>query len=66
MYKRNEKSKTKRKKRSPEQARKEILKYEVAQEIGLAEEIKRKGWDNLTSRELGKIGGHMSQRKKRS
>ncbi|MGI6097266.1 MAG: small, acid-soluble spore protein, alpha/beta type [Dethiobacteria bacterium] len=58
--------KKKRKKiKSPPELEKERLKMEVAQEIGLAEEIKERGWENLTSRELGKIGGHLAQKKRR-
>ncbi len=38
------------------------LKYEIAQELGLSEDISRRGWGGLTSRETGKIGGHMTKR----
>ncbi len=38
------------------------LKEEVARELGLDDDIARRGWANLTSRETGKIGGHMAQR----
>ncbi len=42
----------------------DILKYEIAQELGLSDKIKENGWKSLTSKESGKIGGIMSKRKK--
>jgi len=42
----------------------DILKYEIAQELGLSEKIDKKGWKYLTSKESGKIGGIMAKRKK--
>lgn len=35
------------------------LKYEVAGELGLLDDVRRKGWGNMTTHEVGKIGGHM-------
>jgi hypothetical protein len=35
------------------------LKYEVATELGLDDDIRDKGWENMTTREVGKIGGNM-------
>lgn len=35
------------------------LKYEVASELGLDDDIREKGWENMTTREVGKIGGNM-------
>ncbi|MDN5330912.1 MAG: small acid-soluble spore protein [Tepidanaerobacteraceae bacterium] len=37
----------------------EKLKAEVARELDLEDDIKKRGWENLTARETGKIGGHM-------
>lgn len=37
----------------------EKLKAEVARELSLEDDIKKRGWENLTARETGKIGGHM-------
>ncbi|SDF24162.1 small, acid-soluble spore protein, alpha/beta type [Sporolituus thermophilus] len=34
-------------------------KYEVAEELGLKEKIEQVGWENMTTKEVGKIGGHM-------
>lgn len=35
------------------------LKQEVAEELGLDDDIKKHGWENMTTRETGKIGGNM-------
>ncbi len=35
------------------------LKYEVAEELELDDDIKERGWENMTTREVGKIGGNM-------
>lgn len=33
------------------------FKYEVADELGLLEQIESKGWADMPTRELGRIGG---------
>lgn len=38
------------------------LKYEVAEELGLKDDIERRGWGDMTTREVGKIGGNMVRR----
>lgn len=38
------------------------LKYEVANELGLDDDIEKRGWENMTTREVGKIGGNMVRR----
>ncbi|MEW6724621.1 MAG: alpha/beta-type small acid-soluble spore protein [Bacillota bacterium] len=35
------------------------LKYEVAEELHLDDDIEERGWGNMTTREVGKIGGNM-------
>jgi len=35
------------------------LKMEVAEELHLDDDIKDRGWENMTTREVGKIGGNM-------
>lgn len=40
------------------------MKMEIAEELGLLEKVEQMGWKGLTSRESGKIGGMMGQRKK--
>jgi hypothetical protein len=37
----------------------EKLKWEVAEELELDDDIKEKGFANMTTREVGKIGGNM-------
>lgn len=34
-------------------------KYEVAEELGLKEKIDNVGWENMTTKEVGKIGGQL-------
>lgn len=43
----------------------ERMKYEVAEEIGLLDKILDKGWENLTARENGRIGGLVTNKKKK-
>ena len=35
------------------------FKYETAEELGLLDDIQERGWGNMTTREVGAIGGHM-------
>jgi len=35
------------------------LKKEVAEELDLDDDIEKRGWENMTTREAGKIGGNM-------
>ena len=42
----------------------EQLKYEIAEELGLLEKVRKGGWKALSSRETGQIGGMVSRRKK--
>lgn len=38
------------------------MKIEVAQELGLDDDIKERGWENMTTREVGSIGGNMTKK----
>lgn len=38
------------------------LKAEVAEDLGLDDDIDERGWGNMTTREVGKIGGNMVRR----
>ncbi len=38
------------------------FKWEVAAELGLDDKIRRKGWENMTTHDVGKIGGQMVKR----
>ena len=44
----------------------DIMKYEIAGELGLTDKIRRFGWKSLTSKESGRIGGIMARRIKDS
>ncbi|MCC5909696.1 MAG: small, acid-soluble spore protein, alpha/beta type [Clostridiaceae bacterium] len=41
-----------------------IMKYEIAEELGLIDKVKQQGWGGLTAKETGRIGGLMTVRKK--
>lgn len=43
----------------------EPLKMEIAQELGLMPKIDQFGWDALSAQEAGRIGGLMTQRRRR-
>lgn len=67
-------NKTKKLKRSPNQNVRrsknkqadliEDLKMEIATELGIMEQINNKGWNSLSPRLSGKIGGKIAQRLK--
>lgn len=42
----------------------EKLKYEIAEELGLLDQVMQNGWESLSSRETGRIGGIVKKRKK--
>lgn len=37
-------------------------KYEIASELGLLDDIRERGWPNMTSRDCGRIGGRLGGR----
>lgn len=41
----------------------EKLKYEVAEELGYLNRVLEQGWKSLTSREAGRVGGLVAQKK---
>ena len=41
-----------------------MIKWEIAQELGLDIKVKELGWGALTSAESGRIGGLLAARKK--
>ncbi|KXZ40269.1 Small, acid-soluble spore protein, alpha/beta type [Alkalithermobacter thermoalcaliphilus JW-YL-7 = DSM 7308] len=43
----------------------DIMKYEIAQELGLMDKVQKYGWGGLTAKEAGKIGGIMTSKKKK-
>lgn len=42
----------------------DMLKLEIAHELGLGEKVLKFGWKSLSAKETGKIGGLVSKRKK--
>ena len=42
----------------------EMLKFEIATELGLADKVIAGGWRSLTTKESGRIGGLMTKKKK--
>lgn len=42
----------------------DVLKYEIAGELGLLDKIEEVGWAGLTAKESGRIGGIMTSRKR--
>ena len=43
----------------------EPLKMEIAAELGLLEQVNSEGWHSLSAKDAGRIGGLMTQRRKR-
>lgn len=42
----------------------EVLKFEIATELGLSDKVIEGGWRSLTAKESGRIGGLITKRKK--
>ncbi len=42
----------------------DMMKYEIANELGLGEKLMQVGWGGLTAKETGKIGGIITRKKK--
>ena len=42
----------------------ERMKYEIAEELGLLDQLLESGWRSLSAKETGKVGGMMTSRKK--
>lgn len=40
----------------------DLLKLEIATELGLAEKVASEGWGNLTAAETGRVGGLLNKR----
>jgi len=56
----NKENKEKEKKLTPN----DIMKYEIAAELGLLDKVEATGWKSLTAKESGRIGGILAKRKK--
>lgn len=42
----------------------EMMKYEIAEELGYLDKVMTTGWKSLTAKESGRIGGIMTKRKR--
>lgn len=42
----------------------ELLKYEIATELGLSDKVMTGGWRSLTAKESGRIGGLVTKKKR--
>ena len=42
----------------------EVLKFEIATELGLGDKVVKGGWRSLTAKESGRIGGLITKRKR--
>ena len=42
----------------------EKVKYEIARELGLLDQVLESGWKRLSAKETGRIGGIMTKRKR--
>lgn len=42
----------------------DLMKLEIAKEIGLMDKVEKLGWGGLTAKETGRIGGLMTAKKK--
>ena len=42
----------------------ELMKYEIAQELGLLDKVMTEGWKSLSSKETGRIGGLVNKRRR--
>lgn len=61
-FKKIVKAKLKSKKElTPKEKEREKLKYEIAEELGLIDKVKKYGWSGLTAEETGRIGGIMTK-----
>ena len=52
----------KKKKKSKPLDERDMLKLEIAQELGILEQVENEGWDSLSNAMCGKVGGLMSKR----
>lgn len=47
-----------------ELSREELMKYEIAEELGLLDKVMTEGWRSLSSKETGRIGGLLAKKKR--
>lgn len=54
-----------RKKKVKPPTKEELLRLEIAEELGLGDKIRQYGWGGLNAKEAGRIGGIITQRIKK-
>lgn len=59
--KKNKDKKTRKKEPTPN----DIMKMEIAEELGLTDKVEKLGWGGLTAKETGRIGGLITAKKKK-
>ncbi len=59
----NKIEKKNRKKKEP--TPNDIMKMEIAEELGLLDKVEELGWGGLTAKETGRIGGIMTAKKRK-
>lgn len=37
----------------------DTMKYEIASELGIADQVRQNGWSTMTSADCGRVGGQM-------
>jgi len=47
-----------------ELTKEEKMKYEIAEELGLLDQVLSDGWRSLSSKETGRIGGLLARKKR--
>jgi len=47
-----------------ELTKEELMKYEIAEELGLLDKVMTEGWRSLSSKETGRIGGLLAKKKR--
>lgn len=50
--------------RLEELTKEEKMKYEIAEELGLLDQVLSEGWRSLSSKETGRIGGLLARKKR--
>lgn len=43
----------------------ERMKYEIAEELGILDQVLESGWRSLSAKETGRVGGIMTSRRKK-
>jgi len=44
----------------------DIMKYEIAEELGLLDKVNATGWKSLTAKESGRVGGILARRRRQT